>query len=165
MIIYLYVCVFIYIHTHLSVCICIYVCVYETIIQMTYFKQYFTVKNILYCIQSIIYIDCVEYTIQEKKKSTELDLFLWHVHCFRLIKSKPKQSKFNNVFRLLPLEPSDEIYSQIHPWHFCFHPFFLTQVNVECIFYLIKFQQICIHKTYFQPLHNTNLLHFILHPL
>lgn len=119
MIVYLCVYIYIYIHTHSSVCICIYVCVcvYETIIQMTYFKQYFTIKN-MYWIQSIIYIDCVEYAIQEKKKSTELDLFLWHVCCLRLIKSKPKQTKFNKVFSLLPLEPSDEIYSQIHPWDF-----------------------------------------------
>lgn len=78
---------------------------FETIIHATCFKQYFTIKTTLCCIQSMIYIDCVEYAFQEKKW-IELELLLWHDYYLQLHKNnyiKPEQTKSSNAFSLLPV--------------------------------------------------------------
>lgn len=60
----------------------------ETIVHRTCFKEYFTIRNTLCCIQSIIdCIDCAEHAFREKEL-TKLDLLLWHDYYFQLHKTK-----------------------------------------------------------------------------
>lgn len=66
-----------------------------------------------------MYIDCVEYAFQ-KKNIDKVDLLLWHVYYFGLIKKQnknihpetqqqqnPKHSKFSKALNLPPLKPCD----------------------------------------------------------